>query len=190
MIDPAPMIMQGKLNQSIDEIYGEKVVGQSFVATADKLTRVDVMLATFARNNTKDVIFKMREAGSTEDIVNTTVNAEIIKDNSYFSFVFDPILESKGKSYVFYISSPESVPGNAITIWYSTEDVYSGGTTILNNNPFQGDLSFRTYVKYSMLDFTSSFFKKFTQDTPFFIFYISLLLLTLSAVILLYARRP
>lgn len=190
IIDPAPMIIQEKQNQHIGEIYGGKVVGQSFVADKNKLTRVDVKFATFARTNTNDIIFKMREADPPKDIVNITVNAAKIKDNSYFGFVFDPIPESQGKSYVFSISSPGSIPGNAITIWYTTEEAYGGGTAILNNSTIQGDLNFKTYVKYSRLDFISSFFKKFTQDTPFFIVYISLLTLILSAVILLYVRRP
>lgn len=143
--DPQPILIQDQHNQPIGEIYGERTVGQSFIATGDKLSRVDVKLATYARRNTENVIFQLREAGSTEDIVSITVNAVQIEDNAYHLFEFDPIPDSKGKTYVFTISSLKSKPGNAITIWYSTEDVYCNGTVQISDKPIEGDLSFRTY---------------------------------------------
>lgn len=188
IIDPAPMVVQDQHNQPIGEIYGDIVVGQSFVATEDQLTRVDVKLATYARKNTEDIIFGIREATSAQDITNVTVKAEKIKDNAYYTFSFDPILESKGKSYVFYIYSPKSVPGNAITIWYSTEGEYGNGTAFLNNNPIQGDLSFRTYHTHSVLDFLSSCLKNFMKDAKFSMFYISLLVVVIFAIIWLQVR--
>jgi len=171
--DSTPMVVQDQHTQPIGEIYGDTIVGQSFVATENNLNRVDIKLATYARENTGDIIFGIREATSAQqDIANVTVRAESIMDNAYHSFTFDPVLESKGKSYFFYIYSPESTPGNAITIWYNAGDVYSNGTAQINDNPIEGDLSFRTYYTHTLLDFTASFFKKFMRDSLFSLTYI------------------
>lgn len=188
IIDPAPMMIQEQHNEPIGEIYGDTIVGQSFVATEDQLTRVDVKLATYARENTGDIIFGLREATSTQETVSITVKAEAIKDNAYHSFVFDPILESKGKLYVFTVSALESKPGNAITIWYSTDDVYSNGTAQINDKPIEGDLSFRTYYTYTLLDFTVSFFKKFMRDGLFSLAYI-IFIGVISMLIILHLRE-
>lgn len=173
--NPAPLIIQDTSNQPLGEIYGSTIAGQSFIATDNKLTRIDVMLATYARENTEDVIFKLSEIDSAEQIVNITVDAEKIQDNTYHSFQFDPIPQSNGKAYIFTISSPESLPGNAITIWYNTTNAYNNGTAIVNENSLEGDVRFVTYHTYSLSHFPISFLKKCMMDGLFFVFYVVLI---------------
>lgn len=186
--DSAPMVVQDQHTQPIGEIYGDTVVGQSFVATENKFSRVDIKLATYARENTGDIIFRIREATSAQDIANVTVRAENIMDNAYHSFTFDPVLASKGKSYVFYIYSPESTPGNAITIWYNTDDIYGDGTAQINDKPIEGDLSFRTYYTCTLFGFISSAFKKFARDGPFALSY-TLLIGVISLLMIIFHLR-
>lgn len=185
-------IRQDTQNYPIGEIYGNISVSQSFIAPKDSLTRIDVLLATYDRNNTEAITFQLREEGSAENIVAIKVNAEQIKDNEFYRFDFDLIPDSKGRSYIFTISSPDSTPGNAITIWFNyegdgTPDAYRDGTCFINNDPFQGDLSFRTYHESSsLLDVFFSVMSRCTQDLSFFIIYIMLLISIISGIIWLH----
>lgn len=145
LISSSPMIIQDQTNYPIGEIYGSKIISQSFVSSENGLNRIDILLATYARNNTENVSFYLREADSNTDIVIITVNAEKIRDNTYHSFKFGPILESKGKTYIFSIESPDSKPGDAITIWHNTEDTYPNGSILMDNISIPGDLGFRVY---------------------------------------------
>ena len=129
----------------VGEIYGEIKVGQTFYSYGSGLSGIKVLMANYHdRENTHDVIFHLRKnPESTKDLRRVVVNASEILDNEYHSFEFSPILDSKGKTYYFFIDSPNSVPGNAITIRYTPDDSYGGGTQFRNGKPMEGDLLFQ-----------------------------------------------
>ncbi len=141
-----PDAVQSRFSQPVGEIHGSRTVGQTFVAHENGLSRVDVLLATYARKNTHPVIFHLKESpGAADDIATITFSAARVKDNAFHQFKFAPIPDSKGKSYFFALESPQSVPGDAITIWHEPEDVYDEGAMYVNGQPTNGDLAFRTY---------------------------------------------
>ncbi len=174
-LNPAPMISQDLHNQPIGEIYGEKTVGQLFISPEDKLTRIDIKFATYERQNSNDVFFVLKEAQSEESIVEKIIPVREIQNNEYHRINFNSIEQSKGVAYTFTISSPDAEPGNAITIWHSSEDEYSPGYTLLNNSHFEGDLTFRTYHTYTPADLIMSFIHKCLRDRLFFLPYIFLI---------------
>lgn len=125
-------------------IHGERIVGQTFVAERDHLSKIEIMLGTFGRENDGDVIFEL--GVSKEKAVEQKVfNAAQVKNNRYHSIVFSSQKNSKGKQYYFTLSSPESTPDNSICAWMNTEDIYPDGQYFFNNQPPGGDLVFRTY---------------------------------------------
>lgn len=141
-----PDAVQSRYSQPVGEIYGSQTVGQTFVSHENGLSRIDVLLATYARKNTHLVTFRLKESpDAARDIATITINAAKIKDNVFHQFKFAPIIDSKGKSYFFVLESPQSVPGDAITIWHSPDDVYDEGTLHINGQATGGDLAFRTY---------------------------------------------
>jgi len=170
------MISHDHSNAAIGEIYGSKIVGQSFFATENRLNRIDISMAAGEQDTFEDVIFHLTEANGTTESVIVTVNAEQIMNNEFNSFIFDPIPDSKGKSYVFSIQSPESTPGNAIAIWYNDDESipYAGGSAIINNTPIKGDLRFKAYYESTISDFFISFLARFFNDTLFAILYVVL----------------
>jgi len=129
----------------VGEIYGETKVGQSFYSYGSGLSGIKVLMANYHnRENTHNVIFHLMEnPKSTKDFRRVVVNASEILDNEYHNFEFNPIPDSKGKTYYFYIESPDSVPGNAITVLYAPDDIYGGGTRFMNSKPVKGDLFFQ-----------------------------------------------
>jgi hypothetical protein len=141
-----PDAVQSRYSQPVGEIHGSRTVGQTFVAHENGLSRVDVLLATYARKNTHPVTFRLKEGpDAAEDIATIIINAAGVKDNAFHQFKFAPIPDSKDRVYFFAIESPESVPGNAITIWHSPDDVYDEGARVVNGQAMGGDLAFRTY---------------------------------------------
>ena len=141
-----PDVVQSQYSQPVGEIRGSRTVGQTFVSHEDGLSRIDVLLATYARKNAYPVTFHLKESpNAADDIATITFSAARIKDNAFHRFEFAPIPDSKDKSYFFAIESPESVPGNAITIWHDPGDAYDEGAMYVDGQTMAGDLAFRTY---------------------------------------------
>jgi len=146
-----PDVTQSQHSQPVGEIYGSRTVGQTFVSRVDGLNRVDVLLATYARRNTHPVTFHLRSNPSSQsDIATLTIEAETVKDNTYRAFRFPPLTNSKGSPYYFFLESPSSTPGDAITIWHSPNDTYADGQVYIKGEPRDGDLAFKTYYSYGV----------------------------------------
>ena len=109
----------------VGEIYGDRKIGQTFVAEYDNLSAIEVLLATYNRWNSGEFFFHLRsEVTSKEDIISYDRSMLTVQDNEFFRFSFPKIKNSKVKKYFFYLDSPRSKPGNAITIWSPTKIVW------------------------------------------------------------------
>lgn len=130
-------------NTPAGEIAGNNIIGQTFKAGADDLSVIKIFMASYNRSNSPDVIFHLRSSeNKLEDIAKIVVPASTIKDNTWYSFSFPSLPDSKGKKYYFYLESPNAVKGNAFTAWMSSKDKYEGGTFMRNHLPEKGDLTF------------------------------------------------
>ncbi len=151
------------------EIRGSITTGQTFTAPYNGLYRIDVLMATYARENTEDVIFHLRSNRESEsDLVQISVNGREIEDNQFRSFTFNPIRDSGRKSYYFFFDSPESVPGDAVTVWGTEKNLYAGGQAFRNHRPGQGDLTFLTYYQPGFIDKVNILFDRLAQNKPLF----------------------
>ena len=132
----------------VGEIWGSNADGQTFVSHYANLTAISIMMATYSRVNTHNTIFHLRDSPSSQrDIVTIAVNNSAVQNNAYYTLRFPPIGESKNKQFYFYLESPDSFPGDAITVWFSSVDAYPEGGRYLNGAPVQGDLRFRTFYE-------------------------------------------
>jgi len=114
--------------QHVGELIGEMEVGQTVPITADTFSGIDIGLATFSgRENTHDVVLHVRRAPDTVDDLRTVhVNAAELEDGSYHHFAFVPIPDAAGKTFFVSLTSPTSVPGNAVTVRFSGDDLLPG----------------------------------------------------------------
>ena len=152
-----PDVAQSRYSEPVGEIHGSRTVGQTFVSHENDLSKIETLLATYARGNTHPVTFRLKEnPNAADDIAAITINAARVKDNAFHQFTFAPIPDSKGKSYFFAIESPESVPGNAITIWHDPGGAYDEGAMYVDDQATGGDLAFRTYYGGGLGDIVSS----------------------------------
>ena len=143
-----PSAFQGIATEPVGEVHGPNTHGQTFIARYPNLNRIDVKLATFGRENHLPLVFHLRRGSLDEansDIVTLKVQPSQVADDSFYSFTFPVIPDSQGQMFYFYIQSPRSMPGDAFTIWATSDDAYPEGTRTLNGKPAPGDLCFVAY---------------------------------------------
>lgn len=130
--------------QLIGEISGRIEVTQDFQSQCrGKIEDIELKFGTYQRTNSYPVIFQLIEINKDQVIAEQTISADSIKDNKWRSFTIPAQVNSLDDFYRISITSPQSVPGNAVTIWSSASDVYPAGQALVNGMPTATDLSFR-----------------------------------------------
>lgn len=135
-----------KSQKPIGEIFGDRVVTQSFRAEHNGLCVVSIMFATYARENDIPVKLTLLDDKGVE-ITSQISEGKKIRDNVFYSFRFPAIVGSKGKKFQVSITSPDGKAGNAITAWMSESDVYPEGSLTVNGAAMPGDLMIKLYYK-------------------------------------------
>lgn len=119
------------LSPSYGQIWSDTVVGeltegkvfeQTFKSQYQKLSSIDLYMATYARNNTGlitlDIIDEQREL-----IGSSNLNSADLRDNSWATFKFHNITLIKGGKYKLRLTAKNSTSGNAVT-WYAFSGKY------------------------------------------------------------------
>lgn len=182
-----PALSQEMAGVPAGEIYGSIKIGQSFISPASGLYRIDILLATYARKNYRDVIFHLRNTPEGEDLVTVRFNASQVEDNSFYRFDFPPIANATGQSFYFFLESPDSEPGNAITIWGVTQSVYEEGRAYRNHRATGGELAFRVYAEKALWERTVEYLGQNALQIIMFVLYSAL---TFCVIGLLRYRGP
>ena len=110
------------------------------------MSGIKILIATYARVNTCEVTLELFDQDNNL-IASQKADGSKLEDNSYFSFMFDPINDSKGKTYYLKIKS-DGTEENSITAWMSNEDAYADGKFYINDQESTGDLCFTLYYDY------------------------------------------
>ncbi|MFZ5916642.1 MAG: hypothetical protein ACOYZ7_06905 [Chloroflexota bacterium] len=153
--------------EPVGQLMGSETVGQTFLSRYDGLNRIDVFLGAYARPNTQDVIFYLKTApDAPADILTVAVNASAVQDYAYHAFTFPPIPDSAGQSYFFYLTSPSSESGDAITTWKQTTDLYPEGHMVQNGLIQVGDLDFQVHYQPTVLNRLVALLDRLAQDKP------------------------
>lgn len=168
-----------------DDLYrlsGDKTVGQTFLANKDNLNIIILDLKNAALRNQQPIYFHLEEAKTARSLKEIEISGLNVGDPSSVRFQFDPILDSAGKSYYFYLNSPTSTKEDTIEVYHSSQDLYSGGEMMVNDQKFEGELRFTSYyypgskttvVREMIKDFRS----RLLVDKSFLIAYLVLLFL-------------
>ena len=144
-------VEQYQYGRDAGEIWGPHTVGQTFVSHRARLSGVDVLLATYARENTQPLIFHLKSSpSSAEDLATIVADPEEIENCVFYRFAFPPLPDSKDRSYFFLLESPTSRPGDAFTAMHCPVDAYPEGRLYIDGQPQEGDLAFRTFYDYTL----------------------------------------
>jgi hypothetical protein len=162
-----PVEGQNTHTDPVGQIVGGETVGQTFLARYNHLHRIDLFMSTYARPNTHEMIFHLKATPDDDaDILTLSLNADQVKDYAYHSFTFPPIPNSAGRTFYFYLESPTSIEGDAITAWMQPWDLYPQGTMFRNDTPAGGDLRFQAYYQGSYRDKVTALLDRLVENKP------------------------
>ena len=174
------------------QIWGDRIISQSFVAPRSYLNHVDILFQTYRRQNTHDVTFRLLEAPAGDkdplagvELYKRTFNAASIRDQFWHTFSFPPIADSAGKIYVISLQSPESVEGDALTVGGIERNVYVPGTAFLGPIPVPADITFRACFQMSTMERLRVLSEQITRTRPGLLSEITFYVSTLMAYVLL-----
>ncbi len=147
-----PLTAQTTFDQEIG-LHSSLKVGQSFVAEADSLYRLDLLLARRGPNSQPVVLHLQAAPAPASDEVTVEINASLLEDLSspirrphvYRPFTFSPLSGSAGKKFLFYVESPLSTAENPVLVEYQSQDAYPEGEGYTNSAALSGDLAFKAY---------------------------------------------
>jgi hypothetical protein len=158
------------------EFHGPLKVGQSFMTSRSGLCRVALLLARKGRTNRSPVVFHLREgAEATADLATVTIKASHLEDVTtmvrrpyvYQSFSFSPIPDSAGKTFYFWIESPQSPAGDPLLVRYQAGDVYPKGAMSIDGSAIDGDLAFRIYYTKGFFGNGALLLERLVEHRPF-----------------------
>ncbi len=111
----------------IGEIIENRDVIQEFIPTKESLVGIDILLATYNRELSKDNSLYVKVINQvTGNIVHQQeVSLDTIEDNKYIGIDFKEELNDIGQIYELHIQT-DALPGQTITAWGSSNDIYEG----------------------------------------------------------------
>lgn len=106
---------------SASEPIGELVQGmeirQPFTARGDEILGVSMLLSTYERENTVQIVVDIVD-GAGQVLAHTELFGAELADNMVRDIPFvQPVEVEPGERYELVLTSPDGVPGNAITAW-------------------------------------------------------------------------
>lgn len=144
-----PDINQIVKDDLVGPIYDFTRVGQKFKCRYPNLTKIQLMVGTYARQNDHKIYFKLYDTLTNNLIVEKKIDASVLTDNSWLDIDFKPILNSEGRQFYFYIKADENAnEENSITLFRSTE-VNNKGSMMIDGSPVEGSLTYRTECIFS-----------------------------------------
>jgi hypothetical protein len=134
-----------------DRVIGEMIAGhshsQTFSASRNRLQSVATRLATYARVNHGSMRFTVEQIEPLRLVHQEQFEMADVKDNEWRVFQFPPVEDSAGRPFRFTLEPLNGSPGNALTIWYSSRNLYKAGQYFVDGQPVSGDLTLR--VEYA-----------------------------------------
>ncbi len=144
-------IIPGQMQPSLgttERIYSTSVVTETFTASRNNLNGIGLSLKNPNYQNKQNVVVSLfSEEG--ELLGESTVNGVSIPDGDFIKFIFKPVEESRGKNFVFVLSSVWSQDSDATEVFYANEQVTNSQKLLNGKIPC---LSKSSDPKVSMID--------------------------------------
>ncbi|MHB1004358.1 MAG: hypothetical protein ACYC3S_01805 [Chloroflexota bacterium] len=150
----------------IGEIVPGFSVGQTFVAETNNLDGVALQLATYNRRNDCRLIFRLYDMSAGLEAYISEVACADIQDNAVRRFVFPTIEQSKGRTYLLTLESPDAGPGRAVTMWTTGKDAYTPGFLTINLEPQSGDAIFDSYYVVGPRELIGAVVAQLAENKP------------------------
>ena len=117
------MELSGRKVEVISPLLRGRRLEQSFRAYADNLSGIELLVGTFGRLNSCDVVLHVKASPDAADgLAVSTVNAMLMPDCAFCAFTFPPIPNSANRDLYFWVESPGAVLGDCVTLFRNVDD--------------------------------------------------------------------
>ena len=135
------MAVAGERRFALAELVRGHSHGQRFICPQDGLCGIELAFGTFGRINTGPVVLHLRtNPGAPGVVASVTVPAYALHDGKLHRFTFPRLPDSANRWFYLQVEAPESVPGDAVTLWARTAPA---GGRYEDGLPAAGDLVYR-----------------------------------------------
>lgn len=101
----------------LGHIFNKRIIIQEFLSTKSKLRQIKIKFATYNRDNNSVLKFSILNRFDIPIRV-LEINTRDIKDNAWYSFNFDPIINSQNERYKIVLQGLTNKSAQAITAYY------------------------------------------------------------------------
>ncbi|MTI80576.1 MAG: glycosyltransferase [Firmicutes bacterium] len=135
------VLSEEQVKQPLPELTYGICYGQRINIKENYLSRIDLFVGTYGRMNKGKLIFHLKKSpNSINDIVTITKEINLLKDNSWVPFEFDPIENSAGETYYYWVECL-ATSGSGITLYINE----LGKELYVNHVQQDGTLCYRAY---------------------------------------------
>jgi len=113
-------------------LYKGSLIEQSFVTDLESINGISLYVATYFKSNLPGSgIFQLLDS-SRAVLVTKEFQLSTLKDNTYLTFLFDPIVMQSEQKYFLTITSDVQSPESTFTLW--SNKIYQGEGFLLKEN--------------------------------------------------------
>jgi hypothetical protein len=145
-------------------LFAGTTVGQTFRAPREHLSAIGLHLGPYTqRQPTGRVILHLRSLTIGPDLRRSVVPAEAARSDSEVRFLFPPIADSRGVTYMLTLEYPDGGPDKALGVQFAQPDnsegqAYDDGERYVDGTPAGGDLAFSLFHRERPLAAVQFFF--------------------------------
>ncbi len=161
------------------ELVGSTQVGQAWTAPLPGLYRIEVALQPPATGAAEPLTFHLRAGvDATSDLWTETIDPGQITAGVPYAFEFEPVRDSEGQTFYFFLESPVSRPDEAVRVVYGPASVLDGAGAYIDGQQVTGNLVFQTRYSLRTRDKIGLLLNRLTQGRPYILgtkgFYVGL----------------
>jgi hypothetical protein len=152
------------------QIDAQAQLGQQFTAPLPGLYRIELDLVLPEGSNPGDLVLHLRTApDAAADLRGASPSLDEAANGRLYGFEFEPIRDSAGQSYYFFLESSASDAAQAVAVRYGPESVLEGASAYLNGEPLPGNLRFHSYYSLRTRERIDLLLTRMAAGRPYFL---------------------
>ena len=115
---------RGRPEGVLGPINRDREIVQTFVSEDEELSRIEIMMATYARQNRCTIAVELRDGGAEGPTLarHETASGKLI-DNDWMRIEFPAITGAMGRRFALVIQSPDAGEDDTVTAYYTSAEV-------------------------------------------------------------------
>ncbi len=115
---------RGRPEGVVGPINCDREVAQTFVCEDEALSKIEIMMATYARTNQCSMIVELRDGSANGPVLaSQSTRGETLVDNDWLRVEFPTIENAKGRRFALVLRSPDARPDHMLTAYYTSVQV-------------------------------------------------------------------